>query len=288
MFYASYQRMLKRALRKAVRLAREWLREDRPQPDLSFYYPWMAHLHRTVLAESGVGRPAYAWGVLGASYLAKVLGIERISALELGVAGGMGLTALERISEATGRLLGIGIDVYGFDTGQGMPKPVDLRDLPNLYSEGDYGMDADKLRRRLQNATLVLGPVKQTVAGFLSSRPAPVGFVSFDLDYYSSTKDALGLLLAPPQLLLPRVQCYLDDILGYSFAEFNGERLAVAEFNGSHDMRKVSKVYGLRYLLPEEHANAAWPEKVYQAFILDHPRYWENDGTMSRTLPSVG
>jgi hypothetical protein len=31
----------------------------------------------------------------------------------------------------------MGVDVYGFDTGVGVPKPMDYCDLPNLYTEGD-------------------------------------------------------------------------------------------------------------------------------------------------------
>src|SRR6185503_11087279 len=71
--------------------------------------------------------PPYAYGVFFAAQLAAALGIERISALELGVAGGRGLLALERIAAAVERRFPVRIDVYGFDTGEGMPEAQDYR-----------------------------------------------------------------------------------------------------------------------------------------------------------------
>ncbi len=195
------------------------------------------------------------------------------------------MVQLERCSEIIDRMIGTGIDVYGFDTGQGMPKPIDIRDLPNLYAEGDYPMDVEALKAKLRKARLALGPLRETIPPFISSKPAPIGFIAIDVDFYSSTKEALSLFEAPSEILLPRIQCYLDDILGYSFADFNGERLAISEFNTEHVTRKISQVYGLRFLVPPEQMNQQWTEKMYLAHIMDHPRYGEGDGTMQRELP---
>ena len=75
-----------------------------------------------------------------------------------------------------------------------MPKPVDYRDLPHVWGEGFYVMNEDALRARLKNAKLVLGPVEETVPQtFRSGAVPPVGFVAFDLDYYSSTKAAFQI-----------------------------------------------------------------------------------------------
>ena len=63
---------------------------------------------------------------------------------------------------------------------------------------------------------LPTGLVEQTVAEFIGRRPAPVGFVSFDLDLYSSTVSALRTFEADPELILPRVLCYFDDITGFT------------------------------------------------------------------------
>jgi hypothetical protein len=69
------------------------------------------------------------------------------------------------------------------------------------------------LRSRLKKAQLVLGPVGAAVRTFLSQyRPAPIRFISFNFDYYSSTCDALGIFEAAGPLFLLRVECYLDDV----------------------------------------------------------------------------
>lgn len=71
-------------------------------------------------------RPQYIWGVLQGAALGKVLGIERISVIEFGVVGGAGLIAMERAAELAEGMVGIEIDIYGFDTGVGMQKIIDL------------------------------------------------------------------------------------------------------------------------------------------------------------------
>ena len=57
----------------------------------------------------------------------KNLGLSAITVVELGVAGGRGLVALQ-VARLMEDHYGIGIHVAGFDSGQGMPSPVDYRD----------------------------------------------------------------------------------------------------------------------------------------------------------------
>lgn len=225
-----------------------------------------------------VRRPNFVWGVLQGAALGKVLGLERISVIEFGVAGGAGLIALEHTAERVEEMLQIGIDVYGFDTGCGLPKPQDYRDSPNIWmGEGQFPMDKEQLAKRLRRASLQLGLVKTTVPAFLSSAPAPVAFVSIDLDLYSSTRDALRLFTAEHDRLLPRVLCYFDDLMGLTYSDYNGERLAIAEFNTLHAMRKISPLYGLKYFVPPAYINNQWPELFYFLHIFDHPLYNEPD-----------
>src|SRR3954468_22827689 len=75
----------------------------------------------------------YAYGVYYAARSAASLGIPRIMAIEFGVAGGRGLVALEQASAEIERDTGIGIDVVGFDSGEGMPPAVDYRNLPHIW-----------------------------------------------------------------------------------------------------------------------------------------------------------
>lgn len=217
--------------------------------------------------------PNYTWGVMQGLSLARALDIKRVSVLEFGVVGGRGLLALEQISQVFEPKFGVHVDIYGFDTGVGPPKPQDTRDRPNVYSEGRHPMDISKLEGRLTRARLRLGLVKDTVGSFIADKPAPVAFMSVDLDYYSSTGDALRLLDAPEALLLPRVHCYFDDIMGLSCGDCNGERLAIREFNAQHNNRQLSPVYGLRYALPTPYCGPIWTEMFFMAHLLDHSRY---------------
>jgi hypothetical protein len=243
--------------------------------DAKSQYLWM---RRRARQEGKPWRAAYAWSVLQAARSAEGLGMERISALEFGVAGGNGLLALEVAAEHAEALTGVGIDVFGFDTGGGLPPPTDHRDVPFLLKEGDYPMDEKLLRPRLRRAQLVLGLVSDTVPQFLEQEHPPVGFVSNDLDFYSSTMESFAVLDAEPERVLPRVFSYFDDVTLYPWTDFNGERAAIEEFNATREHRKISHVYGLRWWLPGTDMKALWPEKIFVAELFDHPLYGAPEG----------
>ncbi|RMF72466.1 MAG: hypothetical protein D6744_16795 [Planctomycetota bacterium] len=247
--------------------------------DCEFAYPYLNWVQRCVGHGSyGRLRRHYTWGVIQAAFVAAELKLPRITVVEFGVAGGNGLIALDMLPERLAAFFPTRIDVVGFDAGAGLPPPQDHRDHPNLWSAGDYRMDADALRKRLSHARLILGDVSETVPAFLASRPAPVGFVAFDLDYYSSTAYALRLLAADASLLLPRVYCYFDDILGFTFNDYGGERLAIREFNQQHADRKISPIYGLRHQVDERFRDDAWLDQMHLAHVFDHPLYGHPDG----------
>jgi hypothetical protein len=79
---------------------------------------------------------------------------------------------------------------------------------------------------------------------------------------------AFKLFDADQQLLLPRVHCYFDDIMGFTIGDFNGERLATLEFNASHSMRKISQVYGLKYFISPSYRNSIRVELFWIARFL--------------------
>ena len=275
--------MLKRVVRKSIRRLRRWLAEEganKPgRAPRQYSYPWLNEVLFPGVLKSGSGtfRPNYTWGVIQAANLANAIGTARLSVLEFGVAGGNGLLSLERIAEEVAAIYGLTIDVYGFDTGEGLPEPNDYRDLPNIFSSGRHAMNAEKLGEELQTAKLVLGLLDETIDKFIQSEPAPVGFMAIDLDYYSSTMHALRLLEADEHLLLPRIVCYFDDIMGLTYGDHVGERLAIADFNNTHAVRKLSPIYGLRYHIPPPHASQQWTEKFYMAHIFDHTQYGNFD-----------
>jgi hypothetical protein len=254
-----------------------------------FDYASVNLTHERIMARGGSSlRANYLYCVLHAARLASVLGVPAISVIEFGVAGGRGLLALEAASMYTEEAYDVSIEVYGFDSGRGLPKPTDFRDCPNLFLEGQFPLDQARLLENLERAELILGLVDETVPEFVSRRPAPIGFVSFDLDLYSSTVSALTAFEADAELMLPRVVCYFDDITGFTYADHNGERLAISEFNAAHDFRKLSQIYAAEFYVPRSQSRELWPRKLYLAHILDHPRYSDYDGLVRREAAGTG
>ena len=276
---------VRRYLRATWRRVKRWLDEtdDRATSEIVPFdntYEWInATFEQFVHDATCSQRKQYLWGVLQGAAIGKVLGLRRISVIEFGVASGAGLLALEHIAERVEEVTGIGIEVYGFDTGSGLPKPQDYRDSPHFWREGQFPMDVEWLEKRLRRASLKLGSVETTIPAFLRSTPAPVAFVAMDLDLYSSTRDALGLFDAEHDRLLPRIVCFFDDITGFTYNDFTGERLAISEFNASHAVRKLSPIYGLKFFVPDKFMHEWWPELFYFAHIFDHPLYNQSNHT---------
>ncbi len=219
-------------------------------------------------------RPHYAYCTYYSAQQAKQLGINRISVIEFGVAGGSGLLDLEKISELVSRKTHVDIDVYGFDFGTGLTQPFDYRDLPYVWQEGFYKMNLELLKKRLKKAKLVIGDIKDTTPIFFEKyQPAPLGFVAIDLDFYSSTVYALDLFNTVDGNLLPRVFCYFDDIIGDDHtlhSEFAGELLAIKEFNDRSAYRKLCKINGLSH---KRIIKEIWCDKVYALHSFNHPLY---------------
>lgn len=218
------------------------------------------------------GYEPYKYGFDQAVKLARTLGEPSFAVAELGVAGGNGLGALDRLAAGAG----MPVTVAGFDTGTGLPAPVDYRDMPYLWRGGFFGMNQAALRAST-GAELVLGDVGDTAPAWLARQVLPVGFAAFDLDYYSSTTRALtGLLTGPPERYLPRVWCYFDDTVGGDeeiHSEHTGALAAIAGFNAAHEDRKLAQPNGLRWKLGG--IPAAWVEGMYVLHLFTHPRYGE-------------
>ncbi|MBD9373412.1 hypothetical protein IB238_12355 [Rhizobium sp. ARZ01] len=206
-----------------------------------------------------------------AADLAKEWGYKRLTLLEFGVAAGAGLLNICRIAAEVTKVTGIEFRVVGFDTGTGMPEPIDYRDLPEAYAAGDFPMDADRLRASLPpNCELILGPITETLPEFLSTvdASAPIGFASVDVDYYSSAKDSLAAFTGDPEKYLPLVPIYLDDIGDITVNPWVGEWLAVNEFNAENPMRKMAPWNMLRSRRICK--NAKWIEHIYGLHVHDH------------------
>ena len=212
-----------------------------------------------------------AFNLMDAAKRAANLGIKRISALEFGVATGAGLLNICENASAVTRATGIEIEVYGFDTGAGLPPPRSYRDHPELYRAGDYVMNFSALEAKLPpNAKLILGDIAATVPRFLADGFfAPLGYVSLDVDYYWSSVEALRIFDGAPDLYLPIVNLYLDDSQDDYHNPSCGELLACQEFSDAHEFRKIHPYTGLRE--KRLFKNASWISKIYAVHVLDHP-----------------
>jgi len=219
-----------------------------------------------------VPRPHYGYCLWQAANLAKKLGLSQISVIEFGVAGGNGLINLEFHASKIKAQLGVEVEIYGFDTGFGLPRPTDYRDLPYHWKEGFFEVELDKLRAKLSKSELIIGDVEKTLDSFIADfSPAPIGAIMFDLDYYSSTKNAMKLLSINPENFLPRVFCYFDDVLGGEielYGEHTGERLAISEFNDQSKDVKVSIPYYLRTDTSQE-----WHQQIWICHFFKHSNY---------------
>src|ERR1017187_4758151 len=229
----------------------------------------------TRMAFDAFDRPWYAHGMYEAARLGVMLRKPAISVIEFGVAQGDGLVALEALARDIRKRFDIQVEIFGFDSGEGLPTHGDYRDLPCIWRRGFYKMDVKAVRSRLSIAQLILGDVRETVPAFLQAAAfPPIGFSSFDLDYYTSTVAALRIFEGPDDHYLPRILLHLDDIMSgdqqYS-CEDVGELLAIREFNETATRNhRVRPVHGWKrsLLLQPEWADAMW---AYHRF--DHCQY---------------
>ena len=135
-------------------------------------------------------------------------------------------------------------------------------------------MDPDALKQRLKGAQLIVGNVSETTQSFLTRTDiSPIGFISFDLDYYSSTIQAFKLLGGGTKFFLPRVFCYFDDIVGNDWehhSEYAGVLLAIKEFNAALGIRKITPISNLHH---KRRIPAAWNDQMYIFHDFQHPDY---------------
>jgi hypothetical protein len=218
-----------------------------------------------------VVRQQYAYPILRAADFAREWGYTKLSLVEFGVAHGAGLLNICEIARRVTAETGVAFDIYGFDTGTGMPEPIDYRDLPECYQAGDFPMDQQKLRESLpDNCRLIIGPIAETAPSFIESlsEQAPIGFVSVDVDYYSSARDALSVFLGPAEKYMPLVPVYFDDIGDETVNPWVGEALAIEEFNELTPMRKIAPYNMLRQRRICK--NAKWIDHMYALHVHDH------------------
>jgi hypothetical protein len=184
-------------------------------------------------------RPHYETILLESCREAKKLGLNEISILELGVANGNGIVSLENYKRKIEKFLDIKITIYGFDNCDGLPDSDLKEDIKYLWKDGQFKTNKEALEKEIKSK-IFYGDIKDTAVNFLRTNPKNISVIFFDMDYYSSTKKFLDQINSFKNVLLPRVLLYFDDLyFDYNITEFNGEMLAINEFNVKNKNFKI-------------------------------------------------
>lgn len=216
-----------------------------------------------------VPRHPYAFSLDLAFSEAKKLNISHLSFFEFGVASGAGIYNLYSIASKLSTIYSIDFNIYGFDTGEGMPHAIDYRDHPEKYMFGDFPP--------LNLKTVDLPPKTEVIYGNISSTLLPfiqqlnvqtkIGFISIDVDYYSSTVECLQMFHESVDRFLPKVPLYLDDSNHPDHNYYCGELLAIDEFNQQSTLRKIAPMRQLRNW--RIFKNALWLDQMFFVHIFD-------------------
>jgi hypothetical protein len=92
--------------------------------------------------------------------------------------------------------------------------------------------------------------------------------------------DALRVLVSPDDQRLPRIVCYFDDVFGYAWSDYHGERAAIADFNEAQTDHKIAPIHGLTFELPPSERQRPWPEQIYLAHSFQHSLYCTFEGEL--------
>jgi len=222
--------------------------------------------------------PGYAYSMYNSALQAKALGIRKISAIEFGVATGHGLLAMEQHAREIEKELGIEYEVFGFDMGTGLPKPTDYKDQGYFWAESSFEMNEERLRSTLHSAKLIMGDVDFTIEEFMQKeKSSPIGFISFDLDFYSSTLASFKIFSFNENMFLPRVECFMDDVCSTELliaSKGTGVLKAIIDFNEtSKTFKKILKKEGVSFL---RRFRSNWHDKIYVFHNFNHPKYSES------------
>ncbi len=215
--------------------------------------------HRTL----DLGKVSYSVPILMGAMEAVCCGHNRLTAVEMGVASGGGLLSLCKAAAYFRKEFGVDIRVIGFDNATGLPPPLDFRDHPELWGRGEFLMpDVDALRAQLPDfASLIIGDIADTVDSVRDKLVShPLGFMSVDVDFYTSTISCLRMLEYQPECYLPAVPMYFDDLEAFiTNSDWSGEPLAIAEFNAAHPSRKLQRHHESK------------TARFFTLQVLDHP-----------------
>lgn len=167
-----------------------------------------------------IARANYLYGMLRAADVPKYCGKQSVTVVEFGVASGAGMLNMIGLAPMIEKETGIHLRIVGFDTGQGLPSVQGYKDHPELWRAGDFATeDRETLMRAVGGrAEIIWGDIADTIGPFTDSinSAAPLGFLSVDLDIYSTTTVALRCLTGQPEKYNPGISMYFDDVSFFS------------------------------------------------------------------------
>ena len=187
-------------------------------------------------------RPHYALGALLAAQQASFFGYKKFTLIEFGCWNNEGLIDLNHWCSIIKKLYNIDYKIYGFDSGRGLPTSFHEKDVKYKWSNNDYKIDKYYNVKKIKNIELIVGNVKETIKNFVKIRrdQEPIGFIAFDMDYYTSTSQSFKIFKAFQKNFIPRPILYFDDFVLTS--EFEGEYLAINNFNKKNKNYKISSI----------------------------------------------
>jgi hypothetical protein len=195
-----------------------------------------------------------------------------VTVCEFGVATGEGLMNMIGLAKQISVETQVEFRIVGFDSGEGLPKFNGYKDHPETWVVGDYPMpNRNELVKKIgRSAELMFGDIGDTVHRFISTLDdrAPLGFISVDVDLYTSAKSVLRCLTGQPELYNPAVGIYCDEVSFYVSNKWCGELAAIREFNIENDVRKIDIDRTLPGSRPFR--DSCWYRSMFVCHVLDH------------------
>tara|TARA_Y100000294_G_scaffold160935_1_gene164955 strand:- start:507 stop:1331 length:825 start_codon:yes stop_codon:yes gene_type:complete len=187
-------------------------------------------------------RPHYALGALFAAHQATFFGYKKFTLIEFGCWNNEGLIDLDHWCSIIKKLYNIDYQIYGFDSGKGLPESNHNKDVKYKWSSNDFAVNKFYSIKKLNNVKLIVGNVKNTINDFIKKNfsQEPIGFISFDMDYFTSTSQSFKIFKSQQKNFIPRPILYFDDFILTS--EFEGEYLAINNFNSKNKNNKISSI----------------------------------------------
>ena len=153
-------------------------------------------------------RPHYETLIYESSKNAIKLGHNEINIIELGVAGD-GIRSLQKYKKIE-RVLKIKINIIGFDTGSGLPKITNKKDLP-FWKQRLHKQDLSLLEMMQKELRYTKVIFHQLWKNLYERSKNWINNFRFNL--YSSTKLFLDKFLSIKKFITSKNFCYFDDYL---------------------------------------------------------------------------